>query len=92
MAHAIAIMASEIFVALGSMGVLCGLFMLARNSWVYRARMSVLHDPSMTLGQCLAKYERLPSYDAMMRRFWVWEVNDFLSADHAKWLAERVAK
>lgn len=59
-------------------GLLICLFAFIRNDWVYRTRMGVLHEPGVGLGQRLANHDRLPSYDAMFFRFWVWDVNEFL--------------
>lgn len=46
-------------------------FMMVRNFWVYRARKKLIWDDHDT-------YLRLPSYGAMMWRFWVWDVRRFL--------------
>jgi hypothetical protein len=48
--------------------------MLVRNNWVYRERVRLLwSDP--------AAYERLPSYNRMILRFWVWDVAKFCAGD-----------
>ena len=47
------------------------LFLLFRNSWVCRVRVNMIYNDH-------DKYEELPSYDAMLWRFWIWDVNKFL--------------
>lgn len=56
-------------------------FMLYRNSWVYRARQSVLHDPDLPLEVCMYEYDRLPPYETMLKKFWVWDLDKFMSTD-----------
>lgn len=53
------------------------LFMIYRNRWVYLRRREVLDSSEYVDGKFLP-YERLPSYDAMLYRFWVWDVQKFL--------------
>lgn len=55
---------------------LVSVFGIIRNSWVYRARMKILYDPDIQ--EALRMYNRLPSYLEMMRRFWIWRVEEFL--------------
>lgn len=45
------------------------LFMLVRNEWVYRSRIKLTGTDD---------YHRLPSYDDMMKRWWVWSIKKFL--------------
>lgn len=40
-----------------------------RNNWVYRNRLRLLRTPD---------YDRLPSYETMLWRWWVWDVRRFL--------------
>lgn len=47
------------------------LFMLHRNEWVHRERMKAIDK-----GDGL--FDRLPPYEVMMRKFWVWDVNKFI--------------
>lgn len=56
--------------------ILVVIFMLVRNSWVYRARTKILKGPDVH--EALTTYDRLPSYNEMMRRFWIWRVEEFL--------------
>lgn len=46
-------------------------FCLIRNNWTYKARMAAIIDGS------LEEYNRLPDYDTMMMRWWVWDVEKF---------------
>lgn len=45
--------------------------MTVRNVWVYRERVRLLYAD-------LAAYRRLPSYNTMMRKFWIWKIERFL--------------
>lgn len=47
-------------------------FLLFRNQWVYRQRTHLLWDD-------WPLYQRLPSYNSMMWRFWVWDVRRFIA-------------
>lgn len=51
-------------------GFVFSVMMLFRNQWVYRVR-SELMERNMNA------YEKLPSYNAMMNRFWRWRLEDF---------------
>lgn len=42
-----------------------------RNQWVFRERIRLLHED-------IWLYLQLPSYDYMMNRFWIWDVEKFL--------------
>lgn len=53
------------------------ILMLVRNAWVYHVRGKILFEPGKTMGEQLERYDRLPSYDTMMRRFWIWDVRKF---------------
>ena len=47
---------------------------LPRNHWVLHERLRILRtDPEM--------YRKLPSYDSMVWRFWVWKIEDFIPDD-----------
>lgn len=46
-------------------------YMLFRNYWVYKNRIRLLHNN-------YPAYQKLPEYDTMMLRFWVWDVREFL--------------
>lgn len=50
------------------------LFFLLRNEWVCSTRLLVLH-------QDRASYTKLPDYDTMLYKFWVWDVNKFIQED-----------
>lgn len=62
---------SLVFATLCFAGMIACFFMLIRNRWVFNARKKILYS-DFTL------YKKLPEYDEMMRRFWVWNIKDFL--------------
>lgn len=47
------------------------IFMLYRNEWVCRERIRAIDKGTGT-------YEQLPTYEVMMRKFWIWDINKFL--------------
>jgi hypothetical protein len=49
----------------------CCFLMMIRNLWVYKIRMRLI-DEDFEL------YRSLPSYDAMLIKFWIWDVNHFV--------------
>jgi hypothetical protein len=50
--------------------VYCGM-MLYRNHCVFQYRVKKIYEN-------MNEYDRLPSYDTMMRKFWVWDFDKFL--------------
>ena len=48
-----------------------GILALIRNQWVYAKRIDVLHRSSEA-------FYSLPTYNQMMVRFWVWNIDRFL--------------
>lgn len=56
---------------------LCSIGMMFRNAWVYKVRTRCLHLSKWT-GRGHDPYDRLPSYQAMLWRFWIWDINKFL--------------
>lgn len=60
-----------VLLSLTGIAVAFCLFMLVRNEWVYRSRIGLLWAD-------YEAYKRLPSYGAMMSRFWVWDARAFL--------------
>ncbi|MET0439171.1 MAG: hypothetical protein ABW043_16930 [Devosia sp.] len=67
------------FVAIFGSATAFTLFMLARNSWVFKQRMKLIrqsaYDPATNT---LSPYASLPSYEAMLWRFWIWDINKFI--------------
>lgn len=54
-----------------ALSVICiSLFMLIRNSWVYRLRTWMIRAD-------LEQFRRMPSYDAMLYRVWIWSARGF---------------
>lgn len=45
---------------------------LIRNAWVFKKRMKALHY----MGS--AYLDLLPSYNTMMLKFWIWDINKFI--------------
>lgn len=64
---------------LGSCGfaVMFSACFLIRNEWVFRNRMRILDESDWVHGRHVP-YCYLPSYDEMMRRFWIWNADRFL--------------
>lgn len=62
---------ATVFLALSGAVMLWSAFMLVRNEWVYSVRMQWLDGD-------LEAFHKLPSYDAMMRKWWVWKAERFL--------------
>jgi len=57
-----------------------GALMFIRNEWVYKQRTAELNkcipgDP--TWQEFYDKYNALPSYDKMLFRFWIWDIERF---------------
>jgi len=46
-------------------------FIWIRNNWVYKNRIKLIDDD-------WEAYKKLPSYDQMMFKFWVWDINKFI--------------
>lgn len=59
---------------LGLLGMAWCSFMIYRVNRVYEWRMQILDES-------YADYKRLPSYEAMVRRFWIWDAHKFLPKD-----------
>lgn len=76
---------AAVAMTVGVTGGVFAVFMLRRNDWVFRQRYAILNDPTKTVGECLSKYERLAPYDAMLARFWVWDVEKFLTPQGLAW-------
>lgn len=57
--------------AIFGLTILGSIYMLIRNDWVYRNRIRLLYKD-------WDAYDRLPSYDSMWLRFWVWDINKFI--------------
>lgn len=50
-------------------------FMLFRNKWVYDQRIKILDSD-------LSKYRKLPDYDTMLNKFWIWNVDKFIKEEN----------
>ena len=48
-----------------------------RNDWVYRQRTRILKE-SVWTGTGHDPYDRLASYEEMVRRFWIWDASKFI--------------
>lgn len=59
-----------LIIYLAVMFALYGLW-LYRAGWVYRVRTDILYAD-------MDEYNRLPSYEAMFYRFWIWDAATFL--------------
>jgi hypothetical protein len=67
------------------------ILLLIRNKWVSKSRMNVLKNDDIELG--LIEYTRLQSYDEMIYKFWIWDVEKFktepLTSCYLAWDTER---
>jgi hypothetical protein len=61
---------------------MCGA--IYRNVWVYRARVAILAAD-------FEAYRTLPTHDAMVARFWIWDASRFLGWHPSHVEAERRA-
>lgn len=68
----------QIILYLCAAGIGGTIFLLFRLNWTFEARMRILDEPGKTTSEQLAQYERLPDYNTMMWRVWVWDVRKFL--------------
>ena len=68
-----------VFLAASVIGFIVPLFMLFRIHWVFNKRTEILKNIGMSLNDRHSLYERLPSFNVMVRRWWIWDVNKFLS-------------
>ena len=59
------------FFVVSFVAVILSLAMLARNRWVLRSRINLLYTD-------YEKYLMLPSYDEMVLKFWIWDIDKFL--------------
>lgn len=50
---------------------LCSMF---RSNWIFKQRMKVLHNPAVSPEQQLADFDALISYNAMLLRWWCWDI------------------
>ena len=69
--------ANTVFLIVLFIGFIIPLFMLFRVHWVFDKRMEILRNTEMCTIERIALYERLPSFNAMVRRWWIWDVNKF---------------
>jgi len=56
------------------------LYLMVRDKWVFKVHMFFVTHKTLN------EYEKLPSYDDMLRGhgFWRWDVNYFLREDYKK--------
>ena len=67
----------RIAISICFLGALFSLLMLFRNNWVYNKRTEILNRQT-NLSDLNNEYDRLPSYDQMMWRFWIWDIEKFI--------------
>lgn len=63
-------MLETIFITLMLTASLALFYYMARNEWVFRLRMWMIWAD-------IDQFETMPSYDAMIWRFWVWSARGF---------------
>lgn len=61
---------AKIILVISSAGLFASLFALVRVRWVFNMRINMIDED-------YEAYKRLPTFDAMMRRFWVWDIEAF---------------
>lgn len=55
------------------------LFALIRNQWVFNGRMKILNRQPQ--GSGLDEFKTLISYDEMMRKWWIWDIEKLKKHD-----------
>ena len=57
--------------------IFCALYMLIRNEVVFRTRMNILNDKTISHEERMRRHAALPSYDEMMWQLWKfrWKVD-----------------
>jgi len=60
----------EAFLCVAIFGIAFCVYMLMRNECIYRYRIGILSND-------MERYRRMPSYNLMMIRFWVWPLSKF---------------
>lgn len=68
-----------VFLTVSFIGFIVPLFMLFRVHWVFNKRMEILRNTDVSTSDRNSLYERLPSFNEMMLRWWIWDVNKFFS-------------
>lgn len=49
-------------------------FLLLRNDWIYKELVNLIDSDFIS-------YKRLPSYDVMLWKIWVWDIKKFLKGE-----------
>jgi hypothetical protein len=61
-------------------------FVIYRNEWVYRVRAKITHEDhlnyftSLDNGSVKFNQRYLPSYNSMLFRFWIWDIEKFIQS------------
>ena len=50
-------------------------YLLKRNDWVCNQKIKLLFNNRK-------KYDKLPSYDYMFCKFWIWDINKFIKENN----------
>lgn len=66
--------------AISTSGVVFGFYMRHRNDCVFKFRNAILDKCEADRSQMMV-YRKLPSYETMVRRFWIWPLEKFLPKD-----------
>jgi len=53
------------------------LFSMERIDWVHRERMKILNNHKKSIEERLKDYRNLVSFDEMIRKFWIWDIDKF---------------
>lgn len=64
-------MVTQVLILVSVILFFIAIFILIRNEWVYKNRIKLINDD-------WESFKKLPSYDQMMFKFWVWDINKFI--------------
>ncbi|MCX9039707.1 hypothetical protein NLN82_27325, partial [Citrobacter portucalensis] len=67
----------SVFLIVFWVSLLWCMLMLYRNRLVFRWRLRLLEED-------FGAYQRLPPYEVMVRRFWIWSIDGFKSKEGEK--------
>ena len=64
-------MVTQVLILVSVISLFIVFFIWIRNIWVYKNRIKLIGDN-------WEAYKKLPSYDQMVFKFWVWDINKFI--------------
>lgn len=66
-----------IIVAILIFVLISSIIFLFRNEWVMKHRLEILLNKNNTLKESLDEFKTLASYNEMLYKFWIWDVEKF---------------